>query len=145
MSTNIWFQTSKRRFALGLIWITLLVSMLVSQREYLMMVQNSSTTAAVVQSSNLSDSPAQNTSKPSHQTNSDHQGSSSHNHAEHCPLCFMYWLVTDFTFRLSVVYSPLLLEKIWLEAAVAQAEFLNQVAARAPPQHLLAKLITLNI
>ena len=57
----------------------------------------------------------------------------SNHHTEHCPLCFMYWLTGNFVGDFGGVYSPLLLKKLWLEAALAKDEFLQQVAARGPP------------
>lgn len=58
----------------------------------------------------------------------------SHHHAEHCPLCFMYWLTGDFVGDFGSVYSPLLLKKLRLEATLARDEFLQNIAARAPPR-----------
>lgn len=135
MSSTVFSHVSKRHLALGMILITLLVSLLISQRAFLMMVQNSLTPIAVVKITNHSETHTNAALGWPYQTDSDQQNShNSHSHAEHCPLCFMPWLESDFSIILNIVYSPLLLEKIWLEAAVARAEFLDQVTARAPPR-----------
>jgi hypothetical protein len=137
----------QRRLAWVMVGLLLVVSILISQRSFLMMVQaehtpiisqissDSSYHSGSIQAHNTTTSDSES-SPASHNTTTSDFGNSStqHNHAEHCPLCFVYWMTGDFVSDFGSVYSPLLLKKLWLEAAVARAEFLNRIAARGPPK-----------
>lgn len=140
---------TQRRLVWVLVGFLLLVSTLISQRSFLMMVQteHAPTISQVSSDSDHSGSTQAHSQTPSDPQNPSTQhnttaanpenSSTQHNHVEHCLLCFVYWVTGDFVGELGSVYSPLLLKKLWLEAAVARAELLQNIAARGPPKAAL--------
>lgn len=114
-------SSAHRLVVWGMAGLVLLVSMVIAQRGFLMLAQADHT-------------PVTTAAQASPNHHADTSTPQPHSHADHCPLCFMYWMTGDFVGDLAAMYSPLLISKLWLEAALARDEFLKAIAARGPPQ-----------
>jgi len=67
-----------------------------------------------------------------------HAGSSdaqeSHQHQNHCPLCFLLMLPPHLTPTLDRVWTASFIVWLWIGVSRAIDEFLKAIAARGPPQ-----------